>query len=329
MSAALGWTTRLGLTAAVCAAAFAQQPTFKSQSPLVIVPVTVSSKSGERVWGLKDGDFQLLDNGRERKVTVEPWGTYQSRVALVVVIETSTLSQAALLKVKKMAAMLDGITGEGGAVAVITADSEVKTRLDFTMRWEPVQETFERLYASGGKTGRILDGVEAAISLLAKRPPEERRLILLLSEARDRGSEAKASDVLTSAEQQNVTIYTACYSAYLTPFTTKASELQPAAASGLDILALFTEIAHATRQNVGKALADYTGGRSLSFETLHRLEDDLTEIGKEVHSQYQLSFVPEPETNSVYHQLTVKVKDHPDAFVKARPGYWNGVNESP
>jgi VWFA-related protein len=327
MTAGWGWS-RFGLVAALCVNGFAQEPTFRSQSPLVIVPVTVSSKSGERVWGLKDSDFQLLDNGRERKVTVEPWGTYQSRVALVVVIQTSTISKAALLKVKKMAAMLDDITGEGGEVAVITADSEVKTRLDFTTHWEPIQECFEKLYASGGKAGRILDGVDGAIALLAKRPREERRLILLLIEARDRGSEAKASDVLTRAEQQNVTIYTASFSAYVTPFTTKASELQPAAASGLDILGLFTEIAHATKQNVGKALADYTGGRNLNFETLHRLEEDLTEIGKEVHSQYQLSFVPESETKAVYHQLAVAVKDHPEAVVRARPSYWNGVKES-
>ncbi len=327
MRAAWGWSSS-ALLATLCAHIFAQEPTFKSQSPLVIVPVTVSSKSGERVWGLKDNDFQLLDNGRETKVTVEPWGTYQSQVALVVVIQTSTISTVALLKVKKMAAMLDGITGDGGEVAVITTDSEVKTRLDFTARWEPIQETFEKLNASGGKTGRILDGVDAAIALLAKKPPEQRRLVLLLSEARDRGSEAKASDVLTRAEQQNVTIYTASYSAYVTPFTTKASELQPAAEGGLNIIALFTEIAHATKQNVGKALAEYTGGRNLSFETLHRLEEDLTEIGKEVHSQYQLSFVPAPETNAVYHQLIVRVKDRPEALVRARPGYWNGIRDA-
>jgi len=306
----------------------AQTPTFKAQAPLVVVAVTVASKNGERIWGLQGGDFQLLDNGRERKVTVEPWGAYQARVALAVVIQTSTISKAALLKVKKMAGMLDDITGEGGEVAVITADSEVKTRLDFTARWEPVQETFEKLYASGGNAGKVLDGVDAAIDLLAKRPPEQRRLVLLLSEARDRGSEAKASDVLTHAQQQNVTIYTASYSAYVTPFTTKASELQPVAGGGLDILALFMEIHQATKQNVGKALSDYTGGRNLSFETLHRLEDDLVEIGKEVHSQYQLSFAPESETMPVYHELVVKVKDYPNAVVRARPGYWSGVSET-
>jgi len=72
-------------------------------------------------------------------------------------------------------------------------------------------------------------------------------------------------------------------------------------------------------------LAEYTGGRHLSFETVHRLEQDLTEIGKEVHSQYQLSFVPEQEKNAVYHKLIVSVRDRPAALVRARPGYWSAV----
>ena len=135
----------------------------------------------------------------EREITVEPWGTYQSHVSLVVVIQTSSLSKAALLKVKKILSMLDAITGEDGEVAVVTADSDVETKLKFTKRWEPIQEAFEKLHASGGNNGHILDGVDSAITLLATRPPGQRRLILLLSEARDRGSKAKASDVLTRA----------------------------------------------------------------------------------------------------------------------------------
>jgi VWFA-related protein len=232
--------------------------------------------------------------------------------------------------VKKVAAMLDSITGEGGEVAVITTDDELQTRLDFTTRWDPIQETFEKLRARGGSAGRVLDGVDAAIGLLSQKPPNQRRLILLLSEARDRGSKAKASDVLTRAQQQNVTIYTATYSAYVTPFTAKASELQAGGEGSLNSLNLapiFAEIMHSAKQNIGKTLAEYTGGRHLGFATLHRLEEDLAEIGKEVHSQYQLSFVPEPEKNAVYHQLTVTVKDRADALVRARPGYWSAVSE--
>jgi hypothetical protein len=89
--------------------------------------------------------------------------------ALAVVIETGTLSQAALLKVKKMASLPDGITGENGEVAVVTADSEVQTRLNFTTCWEAIQEIFEKLRTRGGGAGRTLDGVDAAIALLASR----------------------------------------------------------------------------------------------------------------------------------------------------------------
>ncbi len=312
------------LVACAGACAAQQQPTFKTQAPLVVVPVTVSTKNGERIFDLKKEDFQLLDNGREQNITVETWGTYESHVALVVVVQTSTLSKAAILKVKKVASMLDSITGEGGEVAVITADSDVQTRLNFTKTWEDVQEAFEKLHASGGNNGHILDGVDSAITLLASKPQDERRVILLLSEARDRGSKTKASDVLTRAEQNNVTIYTASYSAYVTPFTAKASEMQPQGSAGLDILAVLLEIAQAAKKNVGKTLAEYTGGRQLSFETLRHLEDDLSEIGKEIHSQYQLTFVPSPEETPVYHSLAVSVKHHADLLIRARPGYWNG-----
>jgi VWFA-related protein len=304
----------------------AQQPTFKTQAPLVVVPVTVSAKSGERIWDLKDTDFALLDNGKERKVTVEAWGTYESHVSLVVIIQTTSLSHAAILKVKKTAGMLDSITGEGGEVAVVTVDSEVQTPLNFTTRWEPIQETFENLKARGTGEGRVLDAVDAAIRMLSDKPPGRRRLNLVLSEARDRGSKTKASEVLTHAQQQNVTIYTTTYSAYLTPFTTKGAEYQAGPIGGGNLLEIFFEIAQATKQNMGKTLAEYTGGRQFGFSTLHRLEEDLSEIGKDIHSQYQLSFAPEAEQNPVYHQLTVKIRNYADAVVRARPGYWSGVS---
>ena len=236
------------------------------------------------------------------------------------------MSRAALLKVKKVASLLDSITGEGGEVAVVTAGNEIQTQLDFTERWEPLQETFEKLPDHLGGAGRVLDGVDAAIALLAQKPRDHRRLILVLSEAHDRGSKAKASDVLTRAQQQNVTIYTANFSPYITPYTTRASEVGPDPFGGLNIFDLFTDISQWSKQSVGKALAKYTGGRQLNFNTLHGLEEDMTEIGKEVHSQYQLSFVPAPEQDNVYHALTIKIKDRPDALITARPGYWNGVN---
>ncbi len=328
-----------------CISAFAQQPeespTYKSQTQLVIVPVTVADRAGHRVWDLKAEDFTLLDNGHERKVTVEPWGTYETRVSLVVVVETSYLSESALIKIRKMASSLTNITGEGGEIAVITADSGVHSLLDFTTQWEPLQDAFEKLHASTDRPGRVLDAVSAGIVLLAHRPQSNRKLILMLSEGHDRGSHARPIDVLTYAEKENVIIYSANYSPFLTPFTVKQAPGAPMSPSDprvppktvpmdstipatIKVLPGFNELLHSFKIDFGQTLADYTGGRHLGFASQERLENDLIELGVEVHSQYQISFVPPEEKTPVYHEIEVQVK-YPNLTVRSRPGYWIGV----
>lgn len=328
-----------------CLCAAAQDPTFTTQSRLVIVPVTVGAKTGGRIYNLQQSDFVLLDNGRERKITVEPWGTYESRVSLVVVVETSFLSEAALVKIRRMASSLSNITGENGEIAVITADSQVRSLLDFTTEWGPLQEAFEKLHASTERAGHVLDGLSAGVVLLAHRPQNHRRIILLLCEGHDRGSHVRPVEVLTYAEKENVIIYTASYSPFLTPFTVKGSEMpaSPAkpinpplpkrypeappdhSAAVFDALPPFEEIGRSLKENIGRSLAVYTGGRQLNFEKEKTLQDDLDELTVEIHSQYQISFPAPEDTSPVYHEIEVQVKDHPDAIIRARPGYWVGV----
>jgi len=321
------WTPFV-LLLSLCFPTLGQDPTFKTQSRLVVVPVTVAEKKGgERIWDLQQNDFTLLDNGQERKIVVEPWGTYESRASLVVVVETSLLAQAAILKIRKIASSLDNITGESGEVAVVTADSHVRTLLDFTKAWEPLQETFENLAASGEKPGRVLDAIDTAVAMLSNKPQGQRRLILLFCEGHDRGSFSKSLDVLTHAEQQNVVIYTASFSAFLTPFTTKGTELDhnPEGRADYYLGPVFKELDLAMSENIGKTLAEYTGGRELGFVTQRRLESDLEELGKEIHSQYQISFAPPSDQKPVYHEISIKVKNHWDAIIRARPGYWIGA----
>lgn len=340
------------LLASFCVSAFAQeQPTFTSQSQLVIVPVTVADKNGNRVWNLEASDFVVLDNGKVRKVSVEPWGAYESKVSLVVVVETSFLSEAALVRIRKMASSISDLAGENGEIAVISADSSVHPVLDFTSQWEPLRDAFNNLHASTERAGHVLDGLSAGVVLLAHRPQNHRRVILLLCEGHDRGSHIRPIDVLAHAEKENVIIYTVNYSPFLTPFTVKEQTAAPMSPNNptkapstvamngvIDIAPIvidgapgFEEIARSFKMNIGKTLANYTGGRELGFATDTRLENDLSELTTEVHSQYQISFSPPEEQKPVYHEIEVQIKDHPDLIVRARPGYWIGVplNEKP
>ncbi len=301
----------------------AQQPTFKAQSPLVVVPVTVSDKAGSAIYGLTESDFNLSDDGQPKSFHLDPPGEYQPGVSAVIVIQTSGVSGSALLKIKKTGSMINGyITGEGSDAALITAGGEVHVAQDFTANPDAVEAAFRHLETGAPSSGRDLDGVAKALDLFARRDRNRRRVIVLISETRDRGSKAALADVLRRAQQENVAIWTISYSAYVTPFTTSAADWQDEGGDrSFNLLGAITEPARLAKVNMSNALARYTGGRHLSFARLKSLEDDLASIGKEVHTQYLLSFVPSNEPPAV-HSIEIQVKARPEATVRYRPVYW-------
>ncbi len=317
------------LSLIVAAALSAQQSTFQAQAPLVVVPVTVATgKHGQPVYGLTANDFQLLDNGQPRAFHLDPAGGYQSGISAVVIIQTSEVSTFALIKVKKVGSMVNGyVTGEGSSAAVITVDNEVHVTQDFTSDTGVLTSAFHHLQASDQKKGRAIDGVNKALDLLTTQNPKRRRIIVLISETRDRGSKAKLDGVLRRAQHENVTIWTISYSAYRISFTTRASDLQDTDGYvGYDISSPVTEPARLAKANMAGELARYTGGRHLSFARQKGLEDDLANIGKEVHTQYLLTFVPSANPPEV-HRIQVEVRNHDDSVVRSRPVYWRAPNE--
>lgn len=297
-------------------------PKFRSEAPLVILPIAAYDKSGKLVDNIESNDFVVLDNGQPRPVHVDPIGSYRTKMALVIAIQTSGISQSALLKIDKVGSLIEGyITGEGSETAVLSVDSDIKVLQPFTTDGSRIQDAFESLEPSdSAREAHQLDGIEQAISMLAQRPAEDRRFILTIGETRDRGSKRSFSDVVLGAQQANTTIYTLTYSAYITPFTTKADELAPSDDGG--IMLIIPELAHLAKRNIGQALADSTGGRHLSFNTLHTLEGDMVRVGKEVHHQYLISFTPVVDATPAFHSISVKVKSNPSLSVHTRRGYW-------
>jgi VWFA-related protein len=300
-------------------------PVYRTQTPIVILPTSVYDRRGQLIDTLSESDFTVLDNGRAKPVHVDLIGTYRAKIDLVVVIQTSGISQAALLKIQKTGNLIDGyITGEDGKVAILGVDDSVHELLSFNSEGDQIYRTFRKLKAADSeREACTLDGVKRAIAMLNQQPAGDRRLILTIGETRDRGSKARFPEVLLAAQQANATIYALTYSAYLTPFTTKASEYTPPDSAGLDFIVIGQELAHLAKTNIAEALARTTGGSHLSFTTLKALENDMAVVGKEVHHQYLLSLTPDSDARPSYHSLTVSVKDQPRATIHTRAGYWS------
>ncbi|HLJ16829.1 MAG TPA: VWA domain-containing protein [Bryobacteraceae bacterium] len=302
-------------------ALLAQDSTIRTSVPLVLVPTTVADHKGRYVNNLAAEDFLVYDQGRLQKIQMDSADSALVPISLVVAVQASDISAAALAKIKKTGSMIQPLLiGERGEAAVLAFDDKIHVLQNFTSDPGSITEAIRKIKPGARMSGRTLDAVAAGVRMLAARPQDRRRVIVLIGESRDRGSNNSIAEALTLAQRDNVTIYPATYSAYTTPFTTKASDLPPPPPD-TNLLKIFTELGRLGKTNAAEALAHGTGGARLSFTTLHGLEQVIEHLGEEIHSQYLLSFAPiSPEPG--FHEIKVEIRNRPDLVVRTRPGYW-------
>ena len=327
------------LVLAVAATACAQEPRFQTKAHEVLVPVSVTTKAGKPVENLAAKDFTVLSDGKPQAVRMIARDSSVLPIYAVLVLQTNEGSEPVLAKIKKTASVIssyitnDMEMGAPSLAAVVTVSDDVRIAQDFTADPNLLDDVFQKLSARGD-AGRLLDGVSLACDMLTARKKPARRVIVLISESRDRNSKANFADVVAKAQKDDVVIYTLSYSAYTTAFTQKASDKpappdqpgvydpQGQAGGGMNLLAIVAELARLAKVNVADALAQATGGAHDKFTTLYGLETQLSSIGTEIHNRYTLTFVPpEPETAG-YHRLTVSVRNSDNLRVHARAVYW-------
>jgi hypothetical protein len=93
----------------------------------------------------------------------------------------------------------------------------------------------------------------------------------------------------------------------------------------MNLKALATEISKLAQVNSGEMLAHYTGGEQTAFATKAGLDGVLDRIGRDVHAAYLVSFQPAHAEPGTFHRIRVEVRGRKDVTVRARPGYWPGL----
>jgi VWFA-related protein len=311
------------LAGAMCLSA--QDTVIRTTVPLILVPVTVTDHHGKIIEGLTESDFEVLDNGKPVKHGLE---VTNQPIALVVAVQTSAIAGPALAKVQKIGAMFEPlVVGEGGVAAIVTYSDQIKVRQDFTHSADDFTRRMHQIEPDGdSRTEARMNAVLEAVKMFADRP-KFRRVLVVLGESRDRGSQAKLQEAITRAQAANVTVYPVNYSVYKNSFTSRGDERFERSGQRVyntdpdNLLLIFSEIGRLATQNAGDALAKYTGGEKVSFAKLSGLERVIAKVGDDLHTQYLLSFQAGDSESNTYHAITLHVR-RAEAVVRARPGYW-------
>lgn len=317
--------------AAVCLSsltAFAQEPTFRSQSNVVGVPVLVRDHSREVVYGLSASDFIIEDDGVPQNVHLDE-AAQENPSSVVVVLQLGRRANYELPRIQGLTSMLTPLLDEHHAnIAIVGFDSHVREIQSFTDQSPALTRRFRELEPGDGGAA-ILDAVNYGVEMLKTTPNDRQRVLLLVSETRDHGSKKAAPDVLRSLGNSNIVVYALTFSPSKSNVLdtlrgTNNPDLHPEQTEvheGPDLLAPLVLAAQGVRKNAAKTITNMTGGEYAQFSSGKGFDRDMTEFSNHLHARYLLSFAP-GKPHPGLHQLRVRLKSRNDSVVLARESYW-------
>jgi VWFA-related protein len=313
----------------------------------IIAPVLVTDRSGNIIDGLQPHQFHLYDNNKEQNIQVD---VAFEPLSVVVAIEAAARVEAILPQVKHLGSLLPLIVGDHGEAAIMAFDSRLRVMQDFTTDPDKLKAAIDKINA-GNSSSRMIDAVESAVYMLNKRPKDNRKIILLVSETRDVASEGRLRESLMTANFANVVVYCVDITQLATRLTEKAppprpnpidvtaqqpvggnpptptTDSQSYGPSQMQFAPLLMEIYRDTKRifvdSPSEVFAKGTGGAEFSFVKQKGLEDAVQRISQEIRSQYLISYNPSNKEETGFHTISVTL-DNPRYVTKTRPGYWIG-----
>src|SRR3989440_5846415 len=176
------------------------------RTDLVVVPVFVPDSRGRRVSGLARPDFEVRDDGQR----VEPnyFAAGAERVALLFLLDASGSTRDIINEQRETALAVFSHFGTRSRVAVMQFRESPELSVPFTNDLRVARKGFQPAALPDRRTA-IFDAARAAVRAFGKegQRPEERRIVVLLSDGLDTASASSAAAAVEEARAAGVSFY--------------------------------------------------------------------------------------------------------------------------
>ncbi len=297
------------------------QATLSVTTTEVLAPTLVEKRNGDIIYGLKQKDFILEDNGVPQKIRVqEEMDT--APVALVVAVELGGASVLEFDKLAKLGPLLELFLADSRSrVALVGFDSTQHLIQDFTYSGDAVDEELKNLDPGDGGAA-TLDTISYCVNLLQSQPKSFRRVLLLISEERDHGSKhTKITGLIKQIGESDVLVLSVSFSPLTAEFAHDVKD------SGddrtMNMVSALAALVQAFRKNVTKEIATMSGGEYTTFTGDKKFEARVVNAAKHMRNRYLITFSPSNPTPGL-HTIRVRTAEDYGARIVARADYWLG-----
>lgn len=242
------------------------RPTFRANSDLVVMHVSVRDRGGHYISGLPQEAFTVIDDGKPQ--TLEMFSAEEVPATVGFLIDNSNSMRPSRERVVASATSFVKNSHPKDEIFVLTFNDIIRRAwgpsIIENMNPEAFSKTMLEQIVATGMTA-IYDGLVAGLDWLS-RAKHTRQVLIVVSDGGDNASRAKLDEVVRRVHESDATVYTVALIDRLMPRDANPGLL--------------------------KRLAKSTGGDYYEPRNVDDVPDAFEKIGKDIRSAYTLAYTP-------------------------------------
>lgn len=328
------------ISAVATLAAGQEKPTgqgfsFRSGVNLTNVTVTVTDANGHTVAGLKQGDFEIYEDGVLQQAS--HFDAERVPVSLGIAVDTSgsMIGERWVAAQAAMRRFVDDLLGSNDEVFLYRFDSRPELVHPWTQDRRQVSRALSTIQPRGGTA--MYDTVAEAIPL-AQRGSQRKKALVIISDGNDTSSSTSVPELTRLIRESEVLVYGIALdvsggstrsgggsSSSRPPVPSPFPGRTPAAAPPPPPVSRSSPAGGSSdRVNVDglRALTDDSGGRTEIIYSHQDLDPATAGIASELSQQYFLAYSSAAPKDGRWHTIEVRVKKGNGTYrIRARRGF--------
>jgi Ca-activated chloride channel homolog len=271
------------------------QPTFTADTRLVVLPVSVSDKSGKLVTNLPRQAFKVYENGTEQAIKI--FRREDVPISLGIIIDNSGSMRDKRHKVEIASLDLVKASNPQDEVFVVNFNDEAFLDVPFTNEIKKLEEGVARIDSRGGTAMR--DAISMSIDYLKEKGKKDKKVLLVVTDGNDTASSGTLEKLIDKARNAEVLIYS---------------------------IGLLNEEERREAKKAKRALDAITresGGLSFYPKDVSEVDKITLQVAQDIRNQYTIAYSPTIQAlDGSFRQIKVIVNGGGHPNVRTRTGYY-------
>ena len=269
--------------------------TFSTDTRLVVLPVSVSDKSGKLITNLQRQAFKVFENGAEQAIKV--FRREDVPISLGIIIDNSGSMRDKRQKVETASLDLVKASNPQDEVFVVNFNDEAYLDVPFTNDIKKLEDGVARIDSRGGTAMR--DAISMSIDYLKEKGKKDKKVLLIVTDGNDTASSGTLEKLIDKARNGEVLIYA---------------------------IGLLNEEEKREAHKAKRALDAITkdsGGLSFYPKDASEVDKIALQVAQDIRNQYTIAYSPTVQAlDGSFRQIKVTVNGAGHATVRTRTGYY-------